>query len=65
MFPNIYREMAAHNRMTVKQLAEHVGITPESMSNKLSGRRQFKLSEMKKIQTIFGGYPLDDLFRVE
>ena len=63
MFPNIYREMAAHDRMTIKQLAAHVGITPTSMSNKLNGRTQFNLSEMSKIQELFGNYTLDELFK--
>ena len=62
MFPNIYREMAAHDRMTIKQLADHVGISPESMSNKLNGRTQFKLSEMSSIQNLFNSYTLDELF---
>jgi DNA-binding XRE family transcriptional regulator len=55
--------MAAHNRMTIKQLAEHVGITPDSMSNKLNGKTQFKLSEMSSIQALFNSYTLDELFR--
>ena len=64
MFPNIYKEMATHNRMTLKQLAAYLGISAESMSNKLNGKTQFKLSEMSAIQQLFDGYTLDELFRV-
>ncbi len=63
MFPNIYREMAARDRMTIKQLASHVGISATSMSNKLNGRTQFNLSEMSKIQALFRNYTLDELFK--
>lgn len=63
MFPNIYREMAARDRMTIKQLAAHVGISATSMSNKLNGRTQFNLSEMSKIQALFRNYTLDELFK--
>lgn len=63
MYPNIYKEMAAHDRMTIKQLAAKLGISPNSLSNKLNGRSDFKLGEMSKMQNLFSGYTLDELFR--
>jgi len=61
MFPNLRAEMG-RNRMTAKELSGIVGITPESMRNKLSGETDFKLGEMKIIQTIFPGCSLEYLF---
>ena len=63
MYNTIYRELAGHNRATAKMLAEHVGITYGSMLNKLGGKTEFTLSEMRKIQDFFGGtITLDELF---
>lgn len=62
MYPNIFREMALHGRMTIEQLSKKVGITPKTMSNKLNNKTQFTLDEMLKIQKEFGGIPLDELF---
>ena len=65
MYPNIYKEMAAHDRMTIKQLAAKLGISPNSLSNKLNGRSDFKLGEMSKMQNLFSGYTLDELFKTQ
>ena len=54
MFKNIYIEMAANNRMTQKQLAKLLGISEKSMTNKIYGRTEFTLSEIKKICSLFG-----------
>ena len=62
MYPNIYREMAVHDRMTIEQLSRKLGITAKTLSNKLNNKTQFTLDEMLKIQEIFGGIPLDELF---
>ena len=62
MFPNIYREMATHGRMSIEQLSKQIDMKPRTMSNKLNGRTQFNLDEMLKIQEVFDGIPLDELF---
>lgn len=35
--------------ITFAELAERIGITRQSMSNKMLGKREFKLSEIRKI----------------
>lgn len=63
MFRNIFREMAANNRMTINDLSKELGICSKSLSNKLSRKTDFNLPEMLKIQQIFGGkITLDELF---
>ena len=62
MYPNIYKALAGHNRMTIRELAARMGISPKSMSNKLNGRTEFTRREMCEIQKVFGGIPLDELF---
>ena len=62
MYPIVYREMAVHGRMSTKQLAEHLGITPKTLGKKLSKESHFNINEMRAIQKLFGGIPLDDLF---
>lgn len=64
MFPNLKAEMA-RNKLTAKAMSGMVGITPESMQNKLLGRTEFKLGEMKTIQSIFPGCSLEYLFQSE
>lgn len=64
MFQNIFREMAAHNRMNINDLSKELGICSKSLSNKLERRTAFRLDEMLKIQQIFGGkITLDELFK--
>ena len=65
MYPNIYREMAGHGRMTIKELSSRLNIDPKTLANKLNGKTQFNLDEMLKMQQIFGGISLDDLMRTE
>lgn len=64
MFPNLKAEMARH-KLTAKAMSGMVGITYESMQNKLVGRTEFRLSEMKTIQGIFPGCSLEYLFDTE
>ena len=63
MFVTLYKELAGKNRTSVKQFAEDIGIAEASMRNKLSGKTEFTLREMRKIQQFFGGnLTLDELF---
>ena len=61
MYPNLYVAMAENGRMTQAELARQMGITPKALSEKMRGIRDFKLCELKRIQTILGG-SLDKLF---
>lgn len=62
MFQNICREMAAH-RMTIEQMSRELGICSKALSNKLSGKNEFKHREMLRIQAMIGGgMTLDELF---
>jgi DNA-binding Xre family transcriptional regulator len=62
MFINLYKEMAAHNRMSAAELARRLGLSQKSISYKLNGKTEFTRAEMVKIKNIFGGKSLDELF---
>lgn len=61
IFPNLLIELKK-KRISQKELAKHIGITESSMQNKLHGKTQFSLKEMRAIQTVFNEYSLDYLF---
>ena len=46
MFPNLFIELK-RSKSTQQQLAERIGISHSSMQNKLQGRTQFTLKEMR------------------
>ncbi|WP_423218616.1 helix-turn-helix transcriptional regulator [Subdoligranulum variabile] len=48
--------------LSQKRLAKYLGITESSIQNKLHGKTQFSLKEMRAIQTVFKDYSLDYLF---
>ena len=60
MYNNLRAEMARRS-MRQQDLADHLGIAKESVRNKLGGRCDWKLREMRDIQAMFGG-TLDYLF---
>lgn len=62
MFPNLNAELA-RNKITVKTLSEITGINYESLKNKVSGKTEFKRSEMYHIKKeVFPNYSIDYLF---
>ena len=52
LYPNIKAEMARNN-ITIKELAKVIGLSTNSVSFKLNGKRQFTLSEIEKIALLF------------
>lgn len=60
-FPNLLVEMK-RKRCSQKNLAEHIGTSYSSLRNKLNGRNQFTLREMRAIQDFFADCSLDYLF---
>ena len=50
------------SKSTQQQLAERIGISHSSLQNKLQGRTQFTLKEMRDIQAVFADCSLDYLF---
>lgn len=64
MFNNLNAEMA-RKKLTIKALAEKIGMNYESMKNKLSGVTEFKRSEMISIKNEFPDCSLDYLFATE
>lgn len=48
MFPNLFIELK-RSKSTQQQLAERIGISHSSLQNKLQGRTQFTLKEMRDI----------------
>lgn len=62
MFPNLNAELA-RNKLTVKSLSKITGINYESLKNKVSGKTEFKRSEMYQIKKdAFPEYSIDYLF---
>lgn len=61
MYPNLYVEMAAHNRMTQRELAKLTQMHEKTLGDKLRGRSDFCIGEMRRIQAVFNK-PLDYLF---
>lgn len=53
LYPNIKAEMG-RNDLTIKELAANLGLSTNSVSFKLNGKREFTLSEIEKIACIFG-----------
>lgn len=65
MYPNVRAEMARH-RITGQMLADHVGITAETMSLKLNGKAKLTLSEAFAIkEALKTDMPMEILFEVE
>lgn len=62
MFPNLFIELK-RSKSTQQQLAERIGISHSSLQNKLQGRTQFTLKEMRDIQAVFADCSLDYLFQ--
>ena len=62
MFNNLLAEMA-RNRLTGKDVSRTVGMEYGTWRNKMNGRTEFTLQEMKKIRSkVFPGLTLDYLF---
>ena len=61
VYPNLYAEMAASGRMSQKELASKLGISEKTLGEKLKGKTDFRIGEMRVIQSIFQK-PLDYLF---
>ena len=59
---NRVRELRQKLGLTQQQLAERIGISHSSLQNKLQGRTQFTLKEMRDIQAVFADCSLDYLF---
>lgn len=65
MYPNLEAEMA-RNKITQSKIAEILGITPTTLSFKLSGKSSLSLKECVKIkQAIFPDKTLDYLFQTD
>lgn len=61
MFPNLNAEMARHG-LKAKELAAALSISERTVSNKLNGKTEFTLSEIKKITALFPNISIDYLF---
>ncbi|MEY8229967.1 helix-turn-helix transcriptional regulator [Blautia coccoides] len=53
IYPNIRAEMGRHD-LTIKELAVKLGLSSNSVSFKLNGKREFTLSEIEHIANMFG-----------
>jgi plasmid maintenance system antidote protein VapI len=61
MFPNLRAEMARIGIDGVK-LASHLGCTPKTLSRKMTGKGEFTLAEIFKIQSVFPNHSIEYLF---
>ena len=65
MFRNLSAELA-RKRMTIKDLSDVTGIPYETLKGKISGKTEFKLSEMLVIKRrVFPNLSTDYLFQTE
>lgn len=62
---NLEIAMFQHDRMTGKELAKALGISTKTVYNKLRGRTEWTLSEIKRIGDMFPEYTIDFLFSTE
>lgn len=62
MYPNLCVEMARLN-ITQKEMCEKIGINVSTLSDKINGKKDFKLKECKKARdNIFSNCTIDYLF---
>lgn len=62
MYPNLNAEMSRYN-ITQKSICNILGINTSTLSDKMTGKKDFKLSECKKIkETYFKNLCIDYLF---
>ena len=62
MYPNIKAEMARRN-ITMKKLAEDLGMRLATLSDKMNGKYEFNLDEINRIKTAIGvDMSIDELF---
>lgn len=61
-YPVLESEIAKNGVMK-KDIAKRLGIIPRTLSNKLSGKCDFTLSEAVLIHEIFPDIPIEVLFR--
>ena len=64
MFPNLNAELTRHGIKT-KDFAQKIGVSEKTANNKLAGRTEFTLSEIKAIGKIFPEVGLDYLFETK
>ena len=63
MFTNLLAEAARYS-ISRRKMQEVAGISSKSLNNKIAGRTQFKVEEMKKIRDVFPvHFSLDELFK--
>lgn len=61
MFNNLNAEIARHNLKTA-DIARLLGVSVKTAANKLTGRTEFTLSEVKKIASLFPNVSIAYLF---
>ena len=62
MYPNLNAEMSRYN-ITQKSICNILGINTSTLSDKMTGKKDFKLSECKKIkEAYFKNLCIDYLF---
>lgn len=61
MFNNLNAELARHG-LKAGDIAKLLGVAPKTAANKLAGRTEFTLSEIKKIANLFPDLSITYLF---
>lgn len=62
MFRNLIAELARAG-MSIEAFARALGVSRKTANNKLNGRTEFTLSEIKKTAALFPNISLDYLFQ--
>lgn len=64
VFNNLDAEMS-RKRITQEELAIRIGINPSTLSQKMTGKREFSLTEAKKIKHVLEvDIPIEELFSI-
>lgn len=64
MYPNLIIALERKN-ITQAVLAAHIGVTPKTLTNKMTGRSDWNLGECRKVASLLGYSSIDDLFLYE
>lgn len=65
MFPNLIAELARNNKNQI-DIAKNLNIAESTVSDKMTGKTDFKLTECKKIiSDVLPGHTIDYLFETK
>lgn len=60
-FANLWHQMVIQ-KWTIRKMAKEIGMPERELGQKLNGKAEFTLKEMRALQAALGYHPLDYLF---